>query len=97
MKIVVVGGGTSGWIVTNYLSGTHHCINISTKEIPTIGVGEGTTGKFPDMMGIDKTELMMELDALPKLGIKFNGWSKTSDYFWSPIDGSATANYYIDY
>ena len=97
MKIVVVGGGTSGWIVTNYLSGTHHCINISTKEIPIIGVGEGTTGKFPDMLGVDKTELMIELDALPKLGIKFNGWSKTSDYFWSPIDGSATANYYIDY
>ncbi|AOO11686.1 tryptophan halogenase [Cyanophage S-RIM44] len=97
MKIVVVGGGTSGWIVTNYLSGTHHCINISTKEIPTIGVGEGTTGKFPDMLGVDKTELMIELDALPKLGIKFNGWSKTSDHFWSPIDGSATANYYIDY
>ena len=97
MKIVVVGGGTSGWIVTHYLSSTHNCINISTEEIPTIGVGEGTTGKFPDMIDVDKTELMIELDALPKLGIKFNGWSKTRDYFWSPIDGSATANYYIDY
>ena len=73
MKIVVVGGGTSGWIVTHYLSSTHDCINISTKEIPTIGVGEGTTGKFPDMIDVDKTELMIELDALPKLGIKFNG------------------------
>ena len=97
MKIVVVGGGTSGWIVTHYLSSTHHCINISTKEIPTIGVGEGTTGKFPDMIDVDKTKLMIELDALPKLGIKFNGWSNTMDYFWSPIDGSGTANYYIDY
>ena len=97
MKIVVVGGGTSGWIVTHYLSSTHHCINISTEEIPTIGVGEGTTGKFPDMIDVDKTKLMIELDALPKLGIKFNGWSNTMDYFWSPIDGSGTANYYIDY
>lgn len=97
MRIVVVGGGTSGWIVTHYLSKTHSCTNISTKEIPTIGVGEGTTGKFPDMIDVDKTQLMIELDALPKLGIRFNGWSKTKDYFWSPIDGSSTASYYIDY
>ena len=98
MKIVVVGGGTAGWIVTHYLSDTHDCINISTKEIPTIGVGEGTTGKFPDMINVDKTELMIELDALPKLGIKFNGWTNNHrDYFWSPIDGTATSNYYIDY
>ena len=97
MRIVVVGGGTSGWIVTHYLSKTHICTNISTKEIPTIGVGEGTTGKFPDMIDVDKTQLMIELDALPKLGIRFNGWSKTKDYFWSPIDGTSTASYYIDY
>jgi tryptophan halogenase len=97
MRIVVVGGGTSGWIVTHYLSKTHNCTNISTKEIPTIGVGEGTTGKFPDIFNINKTDLMIELNALPKLGIKFEGWSNTRDYFWSPIDGSATANYYIDY
>ena len=40
MKIVIVGGGTSGWIVTNYLSRNNQCINVSTEEIPIIGVGE---------------------------------------------------------
>jgi hypothetical protein len=97
VKIAIVGGGTIGWIASYYLSVSHDCINISTKEIPTIGVGEGTTGKFLSMLPIDKTKLMLELNALPKLGIKFEGWSKTRDYFWSPIDGTSTAKYYIDY
>ena len=97
MRIVIVGGGTSGWIASYYLSLSHDCVNISTPEIPTIGVGEGTTGKFLSMFPIGKTELMLETNALPKLGIKLEGWSKTRDHFWSPIDGTSTASYYIDY
>ncbi|CFW42369.1 Tryptophan Halognenase [Synechococcus phage S-PM2] len=97
MKIVIVGGGTAGWIASYYLSKTHQCINISSEEIPIIGVGEGTTGKFLDILAEDRIKLMIELDALPKLGIKFEGWSKTKPYFWSPIDGTLTQKYYIDY
>ena len=49
MQIVIVGGGTAGWMTTFYLShaNPHHTYyNISSDEIPIIGVGEGTTAKF---------------------------------------------------
>lgn len=97
MKIVIVGGGTSGWIVTNYLSRNHQCINVSTEEIPIIGVGEGTTGKFSEMLGLDPLVLMKEANALPKLGIKFDNWGTSKQSFWSPIDGTPLVDNYIDY
>lgn len=99
MKIVIVGGGTTGWMVTKYLSKSHQCVNISTDEIPIIGVGEGTTGRFPTVFKMNPVDLLLGMDALPKLGIKFDGWSTTRDTFWSPIDGgSSTAiEYFLDY
>lgn len=96
MKIVIVGGGTAGWIATWYLSSCHQCINISTDEIPIIGVGEGTTGKFVDLFQLSPRELG-SINALPKLGIKFDGWTKDNNSFWSPIDHTPTAQQYIDY
>ena len=98
MKIVIVGGGTIGWLATLYLSKGHNVVNISTDEVPIIGVGEGTTGKFLDVFkGTNVTELMIAFDALPKLGIKFDGWSRHRDTFFSPLDGTDTASYYLDY
>jgi len=96
MKIVIVGGGTAGWIATWYLSSCHECINISTDEIPIIGVGEGTTGKFVDLFQLTPKELQ-SINALPKLGIKFDGRNKDDTSFWSPIDHTPTAHNYIDY
>ena len=48
MKIVVVGGGTAGWISTFFLAKLPdvEVVNVSSKEIPIIGVGEGTTALF---------------------------------------------------
>ena len=98
MKIVIVGGGTIGWLASYYLSQGHSVVNISTDDIPIIGVGEGTTGKFLDILkGTNITELLLNLDALPKLGIKFSGWNKSNTDFFSPLDGTRTASYYIDY
>jgi tryptophan halogenase len=97
VRVVVVGGGTAGWMVTYYLSESHLCVNVSTEEIPIIGVGEGTTGKFLDVFKMDHVSMMHGMDALPKLGIKFDNWSKTKQSFLSPIDGTPTASKYIDY
>jgi len=104
MKIAIVGGGTSGWMTSFILSTIrkeHEYINISSSDIPIIGVGEGTTGKFLDIFrapiyDININQFMFEIDALPKLGIKFSNWSDNGDYY-SPIDGSISHMYYIDY
>ena len=49
MKIVIVGGGTIGWLTTFVMSKIrpkHQYINITSSNIPTVGVGEGITGLF---------------------------------------------------
>ena len=99
MQIVIVGGGTAGWMTTFYLShaNPHHTYyNISSDEIPIIGVGEGTTAKFTNTFShwVDLNELMLGTGGLPKLGIKFKDWPTD---FNSPIDGTYTQEYFIDY
>ena len=104
MKVVIIGGGTAGWITSYYLSNVRNgneYINISSDEISIIGVGEGTTGRFVHefskaQYGLNITEMMYKINALPKLGIKFKNWTDRGD-FYSPIDGTFTHNFYIDY
>ena len=98
MKIVVVGGGTAGWISTFFLAKLPdvEVVNVSSKEIPIIGVGEGTTAFFTTTLGkyFNPVDIIKGVDGLPKLGIQFKNWG--GDWF-SPIDGSNTRDFFIDY
>lgn len=97
-KIIVVGGGTAGWL-TSFLLSKHKpnikCLTIDSSKLGSIGVGEGTTGVFLDVLqqaGLDLDEIIRETDALPKYGINFTDWGKQPGSFISPIDGSYTDN-----
>ena len=82
-KIVIVGGGTAGWmaamILANALIKTG--IEITLVESPVvgiIGVGEGSTPwlrGFFDSLGIEESEWMPECNATYKCGITFENWS----------------------
>ena len=53
MKIVIVGGGISGWIsalIFSHRQPNHKYVIVESPEIDTIGVGEGTTGLFTDVI-----------------------------------------------
>ena len=94
-NIVIVGGGTAGW------STAHHFINktspdikitvIATPEIPIIGVGESTTGRFNDLIeiaklsGINENEFLKETESTYKIGIKHTDWHTIGKSFYSPI------------
>lgn len=87
-KIVIVGGGTAGWLSAGVIAAEHACASreeqsnfqlclIESPDIATIGVGEGT---WPSMrstlkkMGISETDFFRECSASFKQGTQFNGW-----------------------
>jgi len=105
MKIVIVGGGTAGWLAAFMLSKLqpeHSYTVIDSSKIGIIGVGESTTGQFRDIIvdpffGTTEKEFMKETDATLKLGIYFKDWKYLGEDFYNPIDGSATAKEFLDY
>src|SRR6201997_4407748 len=82
-RIVIIGGGTAGWMTALILARSfiHRGVSITLLESPavgTIGVGEGSTPwlrGFFDGLGIEESEWMPACNATYKCGITFDGWS----------------------
>lgn len=87
-KVIVVGGGTAGWLSACHLAkklqshlpeGVEVCL-IESPDIPTIGVGEGTVPAIRrslEYLGISETDFVRECDATFKQSIKFVDWVKS--------------------
>ncbi|MDZ7902432.1 MAG: tryptophan 7-halogenase [Rheinheimera sp.] len=99
-QIVIVGGGTAGWLTAAIIAAEHlvdegqlapnpliSILLIESPQVPTIGVGEGT---WPSMrltlqkIGISETEFIRCCDASFKQGSQFVDWQQT------PSNGSAS-------
>ena len=86
-KVVILGGGTAGWMTASYLSKqfgkTIEITLIEADTIPKIGVGEATVPNlqraFFDFLGIPEDEWMRECNASFKGAVKFVNWRKTPD------------------
>lgn len=82
-RIVIVGGGTAGWMTALILARSFigRGVAITLLESPSvgiIGVGEGSTPwlrGFFDSLGIEEAEWMPACHATYKCGITFEGWS----------------------
>lgn len=87
MKIVVIGGGTAGYIAAAHISqmcpiAELHLVYDS--RIPSIGVGEGTTPIFAHWIhkvcGLSGADLRDRCEATPKYGIIFENWGPTQRF-----------------
>lgn len=85
-KILIVGGGTAGWMAANLLAVRWQDVEIcllESSDIGIIGVGEGSTPHlrlFFDEAQIDEKEWMPRCNATYKNGISFVNWSSVPGY-----------------
>lgn len=103
MKIAVLGGGTAGYIAAAHISHKLpdvQLLHVFDSSIPTIGVGEGTTPRFPlwlkEVAGLDFTELSKRCNATLKKGVQFEGWGSMGRPFFNRFQPSALIGYHID-
>jgi tryptophan halogenase len=76
-KIVIVGGGSAGWMTAATLITAFpnkEVVVIESKDVPTVGVGESTIGgirTWTRFIGLQESEFFADTDASLKLSIKF--------------------------
>ncbi|MBT0586454.1 tryptophan halogenase family protein [Alteromonas oceanisediminis] len=94
-RIIIVGGGTAGWmtagLLNHRLSASQFEITvIESADIGVIGVGEGSTPQlktFFDLLSITEAEWMPACHATYKNGIQFNQWTqdKPRNHYFHPF------------
>jgi tryptophan halogenase len=88
-KIVVLGGGTAGWLsaalLKKVMGGAIEVELVESEAIGTVGVGEATIPPIRlvnQVLGINEAEFLKETKATIKLAIKFENWRVQGESYY---------------
>jgi glycine/D-amino acid oxidase-like deaminating enzyme len=107
-SVVIVGGGTAGWMTACYLKATFgdtvKVTLVESAQVGRIGVGEATFSTlrhFFDYLGLDERDWLPKCAGGYKLGIRFENWNRQGEYFYHPferlrtVDGFSLAEWWL--
>jgi len=89
--ILIIGGGSAGWMTAAYFSSRQPDLKITlieSMEVSTISVGESTnpiTRIFHERMQLDERIFMRFCNATYKIAIKFENFSSNGQSFYHPF------------
>jgi flavin-dependent dehydrogenase len=91
--IVIVGGGTAGWMTAAYLAAAFgdrvKITLVESADVGTIGVGEATFSDirhFFEYLDLAESEWMPACNATYKLAVRFQDWREPGHHFYHPFE-----------
>jgi tryptophan halogenase len=98
-KVVIVGGGTAGWMTASYLKAAFadriDVTLVESGKVGTIGVGEATFSDirhFFAFLGLKEKDWMPACNATYKLAVRFENWREPGHYFYHPFEQMRSVN-----
>ncbi|MGW3011261.1 tryptophan halogenase family protein [Streptomyces sp. NPDC001219] len=98
-KVVIVGGGTAGWMTASYLKASFgpriDVTLVESGNVSTVGVGEATFSDirhFFEFLGLKEKDWMPACNATYKLAVRFENWREKGHYFYHPFEQMRSVN-----
>lgn len=98
-KVVIVGGGTAGWMTAAYLKAAFadriDITLVESGDVGAVGVGEATFSDirhFFEFLGLKEKDWMPACNATYKLAVRFENWREPGHYFYHPFEQMRSVN-----